>query len=108
MATREFIALLAVDEETASRYDEANGFEETSPLDFLEREFGWLETSGVSLTECALVDGDDLWECYLRYLTQWAIDHWDDKCKGMSPACYDEWVGWREDEVSYGCEESLR
>lgn len=75
MATREFIALLAVDEETASRYDEANGFEETSPLDFLEREFGWLETSGVSLTDCVLVDDDDLWECYLRYLTGRFLRH---------------------------------
>lgn len=99
MVTREFIAILGFDEDVASRYDETNGHEETDPGDFLEREFGWLEQSGVSLGNWALVDGDVRWERYLRYLVQWAIDHNSDEYEGMSPACYDEWRCCEDGEV---------
>ena len=98
MTTREFVAILGFDESVASRYDETNGHDETSPGDFLEREFGWIEQSGVSLEDWVLVDEDVQWERYLRYLVQWAIDHNDRVYEGMSPACYDEWRGC-EDEV---------
>ena len=91
MVTREFIAILGFDEDTASRYGETNGHDETTPGDFLEREFSWSEQSGVSLGDWALVDGDVKWEQYLRYLVQWAINHNSDEYVGMSPVCYDEW-----------------
>ena len=81
--TREFIAIL--------RYDETDSPKETAPGEFLEREFGWLEQSGISLESWALVDDDVRWECFLRYLVQWAIDHNSDEYSGMSPASYDEW-----------------
>lgn len=31
------------------------------------------------------------WDKYLRYLNTWVQDHMDESCKGMSPACFDEW-----------------
>ena len=91
MITREFIAILGYDEDTASRYGETNGHDEADPGDFLEREFGWLEQSGISLDNWALVDYDVRWEQYLKYLVRWAIDHGGDEYEGMSPASYDEW-----------------
>lgn len=33
-----------------------------------------------------------MWKLYIEYLKQWAEDHSDEECEGMSPACYDEWV----------------
>ena len=92
LPTREFIAIIGFDENTAIRYDEVNGHEETEPMSFFEREFGWLDQSGLSLESALLVDFDDTWDQYLRYLTAWAIDHSSDEYKGMSPAGYDEWL----------------
>lgn len=91
MVTREFVAILGYDEGAASRYEETNGLGDTSPGDFLEREFGWVEQSGISLSEWALVDGDVKWERYIRYLVEWAISHSSDEYEGMTPASYDEW-----------------
>lgn len=99
MVTREFIAILGFDEDAASRYDETNGHGETTPGDFLEREFGWLEQSGISLDNWALVDYDVQWEQYLRYLVQWALNHHSDEYEGMSPVCYDEWRDCEYGEV---------
>ena len=98
MVTREFVAIIGFDEDVASRYDETNGYNETAPGDFLEREFGWLEQSGISLEGWALVDADVRWERYLRYLVQWAIDHNSDEFRGMSPSCYDEWRSCEDSE----------
>lgn len=99
MVTREFVAILGFDEDVASRYDETNGNGETTPGDYLEREFGWLEQSGVSLSDWALVDGDVKWERYIRYLVDWAISHNSDEYEGMSPACYDEWCRCEDGEA---------
>lgn len=91
MATREFITIIGYDENIATGFDNSNGHEDTAPGEFLEREFGWLEQSGLSLEDWALADGDVLWERYLLYLVQWAIEHNSDEYQGMSPACFDEW-----------------
>ena len=91
MATREYIAILCLDEETASRCDKVNGFDDTSPGDYLEREFGWLNESGIYLDDWALVDDDIKWECYTKYLVNWAIAHNSDEYYGMSPASFEEW-----------------
>lgn len=32
------------------------------------------------------------WERYIQYLISWAKDHKDEEYKGMSPACYDEFL----------------
>lgn len=91
MALREFVAILSLDEDVASRYSEVNGLEDCTPGDYLEKEIGWVNYSGISLSDWALVDEDVSWEEYLRYLVQWAIDHHDAEHEGMSPASYDEW-----------------
>lgn len=98
MVTREFVAILGFDEGVASRYDETNGHEESVPGDFLEREFGWLEQSGISLSEWALVDGDIRWERYIRYLVEWAVSHSSEDYEGMTPASYDEWCACEDGE----------
>lgn len=97
--TREFVAILGFDEDVASRYGEVNGHEETAPVEFLEREFGWMEQSGICLENCALVDHDVRWERYITYLVQWAINHSSDEYEGMSPACYDEWCHCEDGEM---------
>ena len=89
--TREFVAIIGFDENAASRYDEVNGHEETAPVEFLEREFGWMEQSGICLENCALVDSDVRWGRYITYLVQWAIDHNSPEFWGMSPASFYEW-----------------
>lgn len=88
---RKFIAVLDYDESVAEKYCEVNGNGETAPGDFLEREFGWLEPSGISLDNWALTDEDVQWERYLKYLVEWAISHGDVGYEGTTPACYDEW-----------------
>ena len=88
---REFIAIISFNEEVASRSDEVNGREQLAPVDYIEREFGWLQSSGLSLDKCALVDDDVQWECYLRYIVQWAIDQSSDEHIGNSPLSYESW-----------------
>ena len=82
MDERNFITIL--------RYS-ANSQEAQTPGEYLEREFGWLEQSGIQLDEWALLDDDVHWERYLLYLVQWAITHNSDEYEGMSPPSYDEW-----------------
>lgn len=96
--TREFVAIIGFDEDVASRYDEVNGHEETAPVEFLEREFGWMEQSGICLENCALVDSDVRWERYITYLVQWAIDHSSPDYEGMTPASFDEWCDCEDGE----------
>lgn len=98
MVTREFVAILGFDEDAASRYEETNGLGDTAPGDFLEREFGWLEQSGIFLSEWALVDGDVKWERYIRYLVEWAVSHSSEDYEGMTPASYDEWCACEDGE----------
>lgn len=32
------------------------------------------------------------WQQYIEYLEDWIAVHNSELCKGMSPACYDEWL----------------
>lgn len=96
--TREFVAILGFDEDVASRYDEVNGHEEIPPVESLEREFGWIEQSGICLEGCALVDSDVRWERYITYLVQWAIDHSSPDYEGMTPASFNEWRNCESEE----------
>lgn len=98
MVTREFVAILGFDEDAASRYEETNGLGDTAPGDFLEREFGWLEQSGISLENWALVDSNVKWERYITYLVEWAISHSSEDYMGMMPAGYDEWCACEDSE----------
>ena len=89
---RTFIAILG--------YDEGDKFREEGPGDYLEKTFSDLQAKGepFSLCDWALTDSDCIWEQYIMYLTQWAIDNSDPECQGMSPVRYDEWLANREEE----------
>lgn len=90
--TREFIAIIGLDEEKASGYIKNFYDDDITPGDFLEKEFGWIEQSGVSLENWALIDFDVPWEQYLRYLVDWAISHSSDDEIGKSPMSYKVWL----------------
>ena len=49
---RTVVAIIEVD-------DERGWAEDIGPLDYLEREFGWLEQSGVYLQDARILDDDD-------------------------------------------------
>lgn len=87
--TREFIAIIGLDEEKMITY---SGNNDVSPGDFLEQEFGWMEQSGITLENWALIDFDVQWEQYLRYLVDWAISHSSDDEIGKSPMSYKVWL----------------
>ena len=74
---RRLFAEINFDEEVASRNAETNGYDDAGPTDTVEREFGWLEQSGITLGNVVLADADDndLWSRYLYYLMGWAMNH---------------------------------
>lgn len=98
LPTREFVAILGFDEDVTSMHDEVNGHKEIAPVEFLEREFGWMEQSGISLEDCALVDSDVRWERYITYLVQWAINHSSPDYEGMTPADFNGWCDCESEE----------
>lgn len=67
--------------------DEVNNGE---VIDTLEKQA--LEMAHCDLEEavCAEADSDSRHERYINYLMNWAIEHNDEKFKGCSPACFDE------------------
>lgn len=83
---RKIFAIIEVDDDRAIAEDKGTG-------DYLEREFGWLEQSGITLREWLLSDEDDIerWARYIDYLIEWAFYHSDSMYADSSPACYDEW-----------------
>lgn len=79
---RRLFAEINFDEEVASRNAETNGYDDDGPTSTVEREFGWLEQSGITLANTVLADADDsdLWSRYLYYLMGWAMRHtYDDE-----------------------------
>ena len=82
---RKVFAELYVDEEV-SGVDEGT-------LDYVEKEMGWVNESGIYLGDAILVDhdSDSQWERYINYLCSWALSHNDEEYAGMSPASFEEW-----------------
>ena len=82
---RKVFAELYVDEEVS-------GVNEGT-LDYVEKEMGWVNESGIYLRGAILVDrdSDSQWERYINYLCNWALSHNDEACDGMSPASFEEW-----------------
>lgn len=92
---RKIVAIISVDNDTSfEKIDDG-------PVPYLEREFGWLEPSGISLKDCFISDDDedDKWKSYLNYLVEWTFNHQGEEFAGMTPACYDEFC---ENECPYG------
>ena len=90
---RKIYAEIEFDQEVADRYAETNGLDEPTPIDHLEKEFGWIEQSGITLKRAFIADHDedDEWFAYLNYLTDWAFDHSSYEYEGKSPASFEKW-----------------
>lgn len=73
--------------------DEYRAGIENGTLDYLEEKMESLHTDGIDLGDAILVDydSDSQWERYINYLGSWVINHNDEACEGMSPACFEEW-----------------
>ena len=39
-----------------------------------------------------------IWQKYLQYLRDWADSHSEPEFYGMTPACFDEWLGCEHEE----------
>lgn len=100
MDTRKVIALIEVDADRA--FDEIDD----GPVPYLEREFGWLEQSGIVLTSCFLADEDedDKWQAYLNYLVEWAFNHQGEGSDCLGPDSFDKWSknSWMANECPLG------
>lgn len=91
---RRLFAEIEIDEEVADRYAETNGIEDSTPVAFLEHEFGWLEQSGITLNYAYIADEDDPEERarYINYIMEWAQERAEDFEKSDSPMSYKEWL----------------
>ena len=88
---RKFIVSIDYDEVIAENLGKIRG-KETSPGENLEREFKWLEGSGLNLDCWALVDFDDEWDSYLMYVVDWVFDHHIVPVQAdIAPMSYSEW-----------------
>lgn len=86
MEYRKICAMIDVDNEKS--FEGING----GPIEYLQKEAGWLEQSGVYLKDAFILDDDDdEWFRYINYLTEWAFSHNSEDFAGMSPAGFEEW-----------------
>lgn len=93
MGERKIYAELRVDEMIAMRHAEVNGLSSDGTIDYLEKEFGWLEASGIHLAKAFISDEDDAndWCCYIDYLVSWAFAHTYEEHDFPRAMTYDEW-----------------
>lgn len=107
---RKITAIIGVDDDKA--------FEKIGdgPVPYLEKEFGRLEQSGISLKDCFIADDDedDSWKAYLNYLVEWVFNHQGNEFKGISPTPFQKgaWIEHRHftyedgyNGVDYECSE---
>ena len=93
MEERKIFAQIMVDEDLAMRYAEVNGIPNDGTLSYLEREFGWLEPSGIRLEKAFISDDDDTedWGRYINYLVSWAFEHTWQENDYAQALTYKEW-----------------
>lgn len=84
--SRKVFAVIDVDDDMAIAENMGTG-------EYLEREFGWLDNSGIYLVDWFVSDHDDVerWARYIDYLVEWAFNHSGDDGCYSSPVCYEEW-----------------
>lgn len=83
---RQIVAIITVDDDTAfEKIDDG-------PVPYFEKEFGWLEQSGITLKDCFIADEDEdePRQAYCNYLVQFAFDNYGEQLK-ESPMDYYEW-----------------
>lgn len=83
---RKIVAIIGVDDEIAfEKIDD-------SPVSYLEKEFGWLEQSGIFLKDCFIADDDetDIYQRYKNYLIEWVERYADDE-RMNSPLSFEMW-----------------
>lgn len=83
---RTIFCKVTVDDETA--FKQIND----GPVPFLEKKIKELERNNIILEDAFLSDEDecDLWQLYINYIANWAIEHQGDDAKdGVSPMPWD-------------------
>ena len=90
---RKIYAELSLDEDQAIRNAEVNGISNDGTLDYVEKEFGWLEQSGIKLADAVIFDKDDTeeWGRYIDYVFSWAFDHYSSGDDYPPIMNYKEW-----------------
>lgn len=92
---KKILAIINVDENVASKYEETNGLENLSIGGYLEREFGWIAPSGITMKNWLLISEDDgtkTWNRYINYIIEWAFDNQHNRNEDSSPASYYKWL----------------
>ena len=91
---RRIFAELSVNEEVAELCAEENNIEEYELISFVEHEFGWLESSGITLEHAYIADADDTntRARYINYVYEWAQSREEELEYTDSPLSYDEWI----------------
>ncbi len=86
---RKIAAIIDLDEEKAKKLKPY-----TAPGEYIEKEFGWLEQSGISLDKWLITDHDDEyeWARYINYLINWAFENSYSEDKDISPLSFTEWI----------------
>lgn len=83
---RKIFALLTVDDDTAfERCDDG-------PITYLEKKIERLRDDKITLEDAFVADDDecDLWQLYINYIANWAVEHQgDDDKNGVSPMPWD-------------------
>lgn len=104
---RKIYAELFVDESQALKNAAINGISSYGTIDYIEKEFGWLLQSGITLGEAVISDDDDTeeWGRYIDYVISWGFEHYAD-INGDCPKImtYKEWDASRKSIESEGVE----
>lgn len=105
---RTIYAKIELDEEIADQNSETNGIPESAPIPYLEHEFGWLESSGISLVNAFIADNDDTSTRarYINYISEWAMEHAEAVDETDSPMPYAEFCLKRKADVVYTHDEA--
>lgn len=86
MTERKIFAVISVDDDEAIKNVLGTG-------EYLEKEFGWLQQSGISLDKWLLAEKDSTsdWERYIEYLIRWAFEYSGDDDNFESPDSFNVW-----------------
>ena len=86
MTERKIYAEITLDDDAA--IEEGMG-----SIDYVEREFGWLLDSGITLENAIIADDDDsdTWARYVNYVIGWAMSNTYNENPSGGPMSYEQW-----------------